>query len=197
MNPFPASGKIQTPVESATLPIVVNDIEIRPAHEADFESMWSIFSAHIAAGETYTFSSATTREAAHQYWLGAGVHAFVATSSGGRVLGMYRLVPNQPGRGHHVANASFMVNPAAQGAGIGYRLGEHCLDQARRNGFLAMQFNYVVSTNTAAIRLWKNLGFAITGTLPKAFRHKRLGYVDAYVMYQLLQDPDHWPTADE
>lgn len=197
MNTLPASGKIQTPAEPATLPIVVNDIEIRPAHEADFESMWSIFSAHVAAGETYTFSSVTSREAAHQYWLGQGVHTFVAASGGGRVLGMYRLVPNQPGRGHHVANASFMVNPAAQGAGIGYRLGEHCLDQARRNGFLAMQFNYVVSTNTAAIRLWKKLGFAITGTLPKAFRHKRLGYVDAYVMYQLLQDPDHWPTADE
>lgn len=159
--------------------------------------MWAIFCAHIEAGETYVFSTATSREAGYHYWLGEGVGSFVAVSPGGRILGMYRLVPNQVGRGHHVANASFMVNPAAQGAGIGYRLGEHCLDQARRNGFLAMQFNYVVSTNTAAIRLWKKLGFAITGTLPKAFRHKRLGYVDAYVMYQLLQDPDHWPTADE
>jgi GNAT superfamily N-acetyltransferase len=181
----------------ANTPTAVIDIEIRPAHETDFESMWSIFSAHIAAGETYTFGAATTREAAQGYWLGAGVRTFVATSGGGRMMGMYRLVPNQVGRGQHVANASFMVNPAAQGAGVGYRLGEHCLDQARRAGFLAMQFNYVVSTNTAAIRLWKKLGFAITGTLPKAFRHKRLGYVDAYVMYQLLQDPDHWPTADE
>jgi len=197
MNQAALSGRIQAPVESATTPLVVNDIDIRPAQEADFESMWSIFSAHIAAGETYTFTAATSREAAHQYWLGAGVRSFVASSGGGPVLGMYRLVPNQAGRGHHVANASFMVNPAAQGAGIGYRLGEHCLDQARREGFLAMQFNHVVSTNSAAIRLWKKLGFAITGTLPKAFRHKRLGYVDAYVMYQLLQDPDHWPTADE
>ena len=69
--------------------------------------------------------------------------------------------------------------------------------EARSQGYLAMQFNYVVSTNTAAVMLWKKLGFSIVGTLPKAFRHKRLGHVDAYVMYQLLQDPDHWPTSDE
>ena len=179
------------------LPTAVKDIEIRPAHEADFESLWSIFSTHLAAGETYTNTEAVTREAAHGYWLGAGVQCFVGLGGGDRVLGMYRLVPNQPGRGHHVANASFMVSPSAQGVGVGRLLGEHCLAQARAQGYLAMQFNYVVSTNTAAIRLWKKLGFAITGTLPKAFRHKRLGYVDAYVMYQLLQDPDHWPTVDE
>ena len=100
-------------------------------------------------------------------------------------------------RGRHVANASYMVSPAAQGAGVGRLLGEHSMLEARSQGYLAMQFNYVVSTNTAAVMLWKKLGFAIVGTLPKAFRHKRLGYVDAYVMYQLLQDPDHWPTADE
>jgi hypothetical protein len=45
--------------------------------------------------------------------------------------------------------------------------------------------------------LWKKLGFSIVGTLPKAFRHKRLGYIDAYVMYELLQDPDHCPIADD
>jgi ribosomal protein S18 acetylase RimI-like enzyme len=89
-----------------------------------------------------------------------------------------------------------MVSPSAQGAGVGRMLGEHSLLEARRLGYLAMQFNYVVSTNTAAVRLWKKLGFSIVGTLPKAYRHKRLGYVDAYVMYQLLQDPDHWPTVD-
>ena len=158
--------------------------------------MWSIFSTHVAAGESYPFTTSTSREAGHAYWLGPGVSSFVATSNGARVLGMYRLVPNEGGRGHHVANASFMVSPSAQGVGVGRMLGEHCLAEAREQGFLAMQFNHVVSTNTAAIRLWKKLGFSIVGTLPKAFRHRRLGYVDAYVMYQLLQDPDHWPTVD-
>lgn len=158
--------------------------------------MWSIFSTHIAAGDSYPFTTATSREAVHAYWLDTSVSSFVAVSGGGRLLGMYRLLPNQVGRGHHVANASFMVSPSAQGAGVGRLLGEHCLAEARAQGFLAMQFNHVVSTNTAAIRLWKKLGFSIVGTLPKAFRHRRLGYVDAYVMYQLLQDPDHWPTVD-
>lgn len=175
----------------------MKELAIRPATEADFEAIWNIFCAHVVAGETYVFTTATSREAAHHYWLGPGVQCWVAVGGAGRVLGMYRLVPNQVGRGHHVANASFMVSPAAQGAGVGRLLGEHCLGQARAQGCLAMQFNHVVSTNTAAIRLWKKLGFSIVGTLPKAFRHKHLGYVDAYVMYQLLQDPDHWPTADE
>jgi len=149
------------------------------------------------SGESYVFTTATSREAGHQYWLGSGVRSFVAVSLAGRVLGMYRLVPNQVGRGHHVANASFMVAPSVQGAGIGRMLGEHSLGEARSHGYLAMQFNHVVSTNAPAIGLWKKLGFSIVGTLPKAFRHKRLGYVDAYVMYQLLQDPDQWPTADD
>ena len=175
----------------------MRDIEIRPAAEADFEAIWTIFCAHIAAGESYVFTTATSREAGHHYWLGQGVRSFVAVSAAGRVLGMYRLVPNQVGRGHHVANASYMVSPSAQGAGIGRLMGEHSLVEARSHGYLAIQFNHVVSTNAAAIGLWKKLGFSIVGTLPKAFRHKRLGYVDAYVMYQLLQDPDHWPTADE
>jgi ribosomal protein S18 acetylase RimI-like enzyme len=110
---------------------------------------------------------------------------------------MYKLGPNQVGRGAHVANASYMVSPAAQGVGVGRLLGEHSLAEARRQGYLAMQFNYVVSTNTAAVKLWKKLGFSIVGTLPKAFRHTRLGYVDAYVMYQLLDDPGNWPPVQE
>ena len=86
----------------------------------------------------------------------------------------------------HVANASFMVDPAAQGKGAGRALGEHCLDEARRQGYDAMQFNFVVSTNTAGVELWKKLGFEIVGTLPKTFEHATLGRVDAYVMHRFL-----------
>ena len=116
----------------------MRDIQIRPATDADFESMWSIFSAHVAAGETYTFTMATSREAGYTYWLGPGVCSYVAAMGGTRVLGMYRLVPNQVGRGHHVGNASYMVSPSAQGAGIGRMMGEHSLQEARRQGYLAM-----------------------------------------------------------
>jgi ribosomal protein S18 acetylase RimI-like enzyme len=158
--------------------------------------MWSIFHAHVAAGETYPFTADTPREAGYQYWLGGG-SAFVAVLGAERVLGMYKLGPNQVGRGTHVANASYMVSPAAQGVGVGRLLGQHSLAEARRQGYLAMQFNYVVSTNSGAVKLWKKLGFSIVGTLPKAFRHPRLGYVDAYVMYQLLEDPGSWPPIQE
>jgi ribosomal protein S18 acetylase RimI-like enzyme len=175
----------------------VKDIDIRPAAAADFDAIWDIFSSHLDAGETYPFAASTPRATAYEYWLGPGGTTFVGVKGGQRVLGLYRIVPNQVGRGAHVANASYMVSPLAQGLGIGRMLGEHSLDEARRQGYLAMQFNYVVSTNTAAVRLWKKLGFTIVGTLPKAFRHRRLGYVDAYVMYQLLGELESLPGAAE
>ena len=112
----------------------------------------------------------------------------MAEDEGGRVVGMYKLIANQRDLGSHVANASFMVSPTYAGRGVGRQLGLHCLREAARAGYRAMQFNFVVSTNTAAVALWQKLGFAIVGTLPKAFRHQSLGYVDAYVMHRFLDD---------
>jgi len=107
----------------------------------------------------------------------------------GRVGGTYILRPNQLGPGSHVANAAFMVASDAQRSGVGRSMAKHCLDEARRMGFRAMQFNFVVSTNTPAIHLWEQLGFKIVGTLPGAFHHPEKGYVDVYVMYRsLLED---------
>lgn len=163
-------------------------ISIRRANEADLDAIWDIFRAHLEAGETYSFEAHTPKSVCDEYWLGPNVDSFVAADQRGRVLGMYRIVPNQPGRGAHVANASYMVSGAAQGQGIGSLMGRHSLAEARRLGYLAMQFNYVVSTNEPAVALWRKLGFSIGGTLPKAYRHERLGYVDALVMYQLLDE---------
>lgn len=159
--------------------------------------MREIFDAHVSSGESYPFAPGTPREECRDYWFNPRVTTFVALRDNERLLGMYRLTPNQVALGAHVANASYMVSPAAQGVGIGMLMGRHSLDEARRQGYLAMQFNYVISTNIAAVVLWKKLGFAIVGTLPKAYRHARLGYVDAYVMYQLLVDPANWPLEDE
>lgn len=158
---------------------------IRPATGEDADAIWRIFQAVVAPGDTYAFTTATTRPEAIAYFLGPGVTSFVA-EDGGHVVGMYKLIPNRIGRGSHVSNASFMVDPSAQGRGIGSALGRHCLDEARRQGYDAMQFNFVVSTNTAGVTLWKKLGFAVVGTLPKAFRHATLGDVDAYVMHRFL-----------
>jgi L-amino acid N-acyltransferase YncA len=158
---------------------------IRPATPADAAAIWRIFQAVVAPGDTYSFTTETTGREAVAYFLGPGITSFVAEDDG-HVIGMYKLIPNRIGRGSHVSNASFMVDPSAQGKGAGRALGEHCLNEARRQGYEAMQFNFVVSTNTAGVNLWKKLGFEIVGTLPKAFRHATRGDVDAYVMHRFL-----------
>ena len=158
---------------------------IRRARLDDAAAIWRIFQAVVAPGDTYSFATDTSEKDAVAYFLGPGITSFVAEDDG-RVVGMYKLIPNRIGRGSHVSNASFMVDPAAQGRGAGRALGEHCLDEARRQGYEAMQFNFVVSTNTAGVALWKKLGFEIVGTLPKAFDHATLGRVDAYVMHRFL-----------
>lgn len=159
---------------------------IRRATAADAPAIWRIFQAVIAHGDTYSFTFETTRSDAVAYFLDPSITSFVAEDDG-RVIGMYKLIPNHIGRGSHVANASFMVDPDVQGRGAGRTLGEHCLEEARRQGYDAMQFNFVVSTNTAGINLWKKLGFEIVGTLPRAFRHATLGDVDAFVMHRFLR----------
>jgi L-amino acid N-acyltransferase YncA len=171
-------------------------MKIRVVAEADRDAIWNIFHEVIAAGETYPINPNISRNGALAYWFQSGAHAYVAEQhlrSGGKqekqIVGSYSVHPNQAGGGAHVANAAFIVAKEARGRGIGRALGEHCLNEARRLGFRAMQFNFVVSTNESAIRLWKQLGFKIVGTLPDAFRHPEKGYVDVYVMYRsLLED---------
>jgi L-amino acid N-acyltransferase YncA len=157
-------------------------MKIRPAAEADRAAIWKIFHEVVAAGDTYAIDPDMSREEALAYWFSADTRTYVADGTLG-VVGTYILRPNQSGGGSHVANAAFMVAPEARGQGIGRAMGEHCLSEARRLGFRAMQFNFVVSTNESAVRLWQQLGFKIVGTLPCAFCHPENGYVDVYVMY--------------
>jgi L-amino acid N-acyltransferase YncA len=160
---------------------------IRPATDSDREAIWEIFREIIAAGETYPLDPTTPREAALAYWFQRQAPVYVAERDHG-IVGSYTLHPNQPGGGAHVANAGFIVSADARGQGIGRAMAEHCLAEARRLGFRAMQFNFVVSTNESAIHLWKQLGFEIVGTLPCAFRHPQKGYVDVYVMFRSLAE---------
>jgi L-amino acid N-acyltransferase YncA len=160
-------------------------IKIRPAIESDRDAIWTIFHDVIASADTYAFDPQMPRQDALAYWFRSDTHTYVAESDG-RVVGTYILRANQLGPGSHVANAAFMVAPNAQGQGVGRAMGEHCLNEARRLGFRAMQFNFVVSTNKSAIRLWQQLGFKIVGTLPDAFRHPGRGYVGVHVMFRSL-----------
>ena len=166
--------------------MLVASMKIRPATGADRNWIWNIFHEVVATGDTYALDRNISREDALAYWFAPGTHTYVAEQPAIGIAGTYILRPNQSGGGSHVANAGFMVSAKARGQGIGRAMAEHCLSEARRLGFRAMQFNYVISTNTAAIRLWQDLGFEIVGTLASAFRHPDKGYVDVYVMYRSL-----------
>jgi len=162
------------------------EMKIRPATETDRDAIWNIFHEIVADGDTYSLDPNISREDALAYWFAAGTHTYVAEQPAIGIAGTYILRPNQSGGGSHVANAGFMVSAGARGKGIGRAMAEHCLSEARRLGFRAMQFNYVISTNASAIRLWQDLGFEVVGTLPDAFHHPEEGYVDVYVMYRSL-----------
>jgi L-amino acid N-acyltransferase YncA len=162
-------------------------LTLRPATEADRDSIWNIFHDVVTPGDTYVFDPQISREDALAYWFQPGTHTYVAEDTG-EILGTYILKPNQSAHGSHVANAAFMVAPNVRGQRVGRAMGEHCLSEARRLGFRAMQFNFVVSTNESAVRLWQQLGFQIVGTLPGAFRHPTKGYVDVYVMFRSLEN---------
>jgi L-amino acid N-acyltransferase YncA len=162
-------------------------MNIRPALDSDRDAVWQIFQATIAPGDAFVYDPKTPREEAMAYWFAKGTRAYVAEKDG-KVIGSYILRPNRPGLGDHVSNAGFMVDPDARGAGVGRAMGEHALAEARRLGYRAMQFNFVISTNESAVHLWKELGFKIVGTLPGAFRHARKGSIDAYVMFRSLEE---------
>jgi len=162
-------------------------MDIRLALESDFAAIWPIFQDVLKSGATYALGPDTSRQDAFLYWFAPGVVSYVGEENG-RVFCMYRLVPNQPDLGSHIANASFVVSAEHSRKGAGQQLAAHCLRQAKRTGYLAIQFNFVVSTNEVAVRLWRKLGFSIVGTLPKVFHHSSLGYVDVYVMHRFLAD---------
>jgi GNAT superfamily N-acetyltransferase len=160
-------------------------LTIREATEDDWPLVWAMFRVVAATGDVLAYDESTTEEVARKLWFDPPSVCFVAEESG-QLVGSYFLRPNQPGRGAHVANGGYMVMPEARGKGTASAMCEHSIATARRLGFKAMQFNFVVATNAAAARVWEKNGFAAVGRLPLAFRHKELGFVDALVMFRSL-----------
>jgi ribosomal protein S18 acetylase RimI-like enzyme len=158
---------------------------LREIGGGEFQRAWPVFRSVIASGDTYSYPPDLSMEQARAMWTTPPNRCFLAERAG-VVLGCYMLRPNQPGLGDHVANCAYMVDASARGQGIANRMCEHSLDVARRAGFTAMQFNYVVSTNTGAVHLWRRHGFAIVGTVPDAFRHASLGPTDIHIMHRTL-----------
>ena len=160
---------------------------IRPMTEADWVEFFPTYAEVVEAGETYAFPPGQTLDEARGWWVESGPGTtVVAVSDDGELLGSAKTGPNRPGRGSHVATASFMVTSAARGHGVGRALGEWVLTWAREQGYAAMQFNAVVETNTVAVRLWESLGFTIIGTVPRAYDSREHGRVGLHVMHRSL-----------
>lgn len=158
---------------------------IRAATPDDFDAIWPLLHDVFRAGDTYAVDRSISKADAQTYWMTQARAAFVAESDG-QILGTYYIKTNQPGGGAHICNCGYIVGPAARGQGIAAKLCLHSQDAARQLGYRAMQFNFVLASNTGAVRLWHKLGFETVGTIPQAFAHPSAGLVDAYVMYRPL-----------
>ncbi|WP_218005776.1 GNAT family N-acetyltransferase [Actinomadura hibisca] len=162
-------------------------MKIRTATAADWAAIWPFQREIVAAGETFSWPRDVSEEQARQFWMVPPPgRTVVAVDDDGTVLGTANLVANHMGPASHIASASFMVDPAHAGRGVGRALGEHIFQQARADGYRAMQFNAVVETNERAVHLWRSLGMEIVATLPEGFRHPVHGYIGLHIMYRLL-----------
>lgn len=162
-------------------------VRIREATAADWPAIWPFLRDIVAAGDTYTWPRDVTEERARGMWMERPPgRTVVAVDEDDTVVGTAKMGANHQGPGSHIGTASFMVHPGHGGKGVGRALGEHVLAQAKADGFRAMQFNAVVSTNTRAVSLWRSLGFEIIGTLPEGFHHATKGYVDLHIMFRAL-----------
>ena len=170
-------------------------IEIRKATEADKPEVWKIIEAVISDGDSYTFAPDSSREKMFDFWFAEDKETYVAilsepeaiaNNSTSKIIGTFFIKANQPDLGSHICNAGYMVSAEAKGKGIGRKMAEFSLAEAKRLGFRAMQFNFVVKSNEIAIKLWQNLGFEIIGEIPEAFQHKEKGLTNALIMYRKL-----------
>lgn len=159
---------------------------IRRFQENDWEAVWAMLEPVFRAGETYAFTPDISEQEAYKVWIALPVATYVVSDASANLVGTYYIKPNQPGLGSHVCNCGYVVTKQARGQGLASLMCQHSQTEAIQMGFRAMQYNLVVSSNTIAIRLWQKHGFSISGTLPGAFRHSKLGFVDAFVMYKLL-----------
>jgi L-amino acid N-acyltransferase YncA len=159
---------------------------IRDATERDWPAIWSIVREVVVASDTFPYDPEMTEDEARALWMVSPPGRTTVAVDGGEVHGTANMYANRAGPGAHVASGSFMVASAARGRGVGRALVEDALSWARAAGFRAMQFNAVTETNTAAVALYRSLGFSIVGTVPEAFEHPEHGLVGLHVMHLKL-----------
>ncbi|EGE39828.1 GNAT family N-acetyltransferase [Streptomyces griseus] len=160
---------------------------IREATSGDWPAIWPFFHTIVSAGETLTYPLDLGEEDAEGWWfVAAPSRVVVAVDDAGTVLGTAKMNRNHMGNGAHIASATYLVDPAHSGRGVGRALCEHSVDWARAEGYRAMQFNAVVETNTHAVKLYRSIGFDVIGTLPEGFNHPTEGYVGIHIMHKAL-----------
>ena len=162
---------------------MTGQLTIRPATQHDWAAIHPIIEQVVREGETYAYPMSMSSDAARELWMEQPPGLTVVAERDGAIVGTAKMGPNRPGHGDHIGTASFMVDATARGAGVGRRLGEYAIDWHRRQGFEGIQFNAVVASNEAAVRLWTSFGFEIIGTVPNAFRSPRFGRVGLHVMF--------------
>lgn len=165
---------------------MLNEIHIRQLQCTDEDAVWAIFHVVLKMGDTHALAPETTRAEGLDFWFSKQVTAYVACNNDNDIMGVYRILPNVTGLGNHVANGGYIVDPKYRGQGVARMMAEHSFVEAKRMKFVAMQYNFVVSTNLCAVHLWKKVGFNIIGISPGAFRHPQHGLVDTYMMHKVL-----------
>jgi ribosomal protein S18 acetylase RimI-like enzyme len=164
----------------------LNGLTIRAYQEQDWPFVWNIIKPVFRAGETYAFARDISETEAYKVWIEKPEVTYVAFGGDTQLLGTYYIKPNQPTQGAHICNCGYIVSEMARGRGVATSMCEHSQVEAVARGYRGMQYNLVVASNEVAVKLWRKLGFEIIGTLPGAFHHPRLGYVDAHVMFKQL-----------
>ncbi len=165
-----------------------DDLTFRRARPEDWEAIWPIVHAVVAAGDTYPYPPDISEAAARALWLSDPDRRQVTyvAEMGDSIVGSAYVRPNLIGLGDHIANAGWMVDASVRGRGVGRRFAEYVLEDARALGFVGMQFNAVVATNAASIALWESLGFDRVGTVPGAFRHAIAGPTAIHIYFRDL-----------
>jgi GNAT superfamily N-acetyltransferase len=164
---------------------MLKELTFRLANELDGSSLWELIKPIIRKGGTYVFLPNSSRDKMMNYWLNSDKKTYIAELEG-EIVGTFYIKNNQPDLGDHICNAGFMVTQNQEGKGIGKEMGKFALSEAKRLGYQAMQFNFVLESNVHAVKLWKSLGFEILGKIPEAYRHPELGLVSALILYQRL-----------
>jgi ribosomal protein S18 acetylase RimI-like enzyme len=146
-------------------------MQIRKYKTDDIQQMITIWNEIVDEGIAFP-QEELLNEATGKQFFSSQSYCGVAADESGNIFGLYILHPNNVGRCGHICNASYAVSSCCRGQHIGEKLVRDCIQKAKECGFLILQFNAVVETNTHARHLYEKIGFKQLGMIPNGFRMK-------------------------